>query len=157
MKAKHPAQADGHVGVAGKVKVDLKGIAQRAQPGEGHGQADAHRPPGGVGNAGQLVGQQYLLPQPHHEPAAPGGEIRPVLPAVEDLFRDGGVFDDGPGDELGKEGDIQPQVRKAALDTGLAPGHVKDVAHGLEGKKGDADGQANDRNGDRKTQPAQVG
>ena len=147
METEHPPQADGHVRVAGEVVVDLKGIAQGAQPGHGGRELSAGHAPGGVGHGGQLVGEEDLFPQPHHEAAAPGGEIPPVLPAVEDLIGHGGVFHDGPRHQLGEEGDVEPQPQGIALDLCLAHSNVEDVAHGLEGEEGDADGQLDHRDG----------
>ncbi len=146
METEQLAQADGHIGVAGEVIVDLQGIAQGPQPGKGGREVPDRRVPGGVGHHGQLVGEEHLFPQAHNEAAAAGGEVRPGLPAALDLVGYGGVLDDGPGDELGKEGDVETQPEGVALDLRRPHGHVKDIAQGLEGEEGDADGQADHRN-----------
>ena len=95
-------QADGHVGVAGEIVVDLQGVAQGAQPGEGGGQA-VPQAEGPVGHHGQLVGQEHLLAQAHDEPAAPGGEVRPGLFAVVDLLATVSYLTMGPAMSWGKK------------------------------------------------------
>ena len=109
VEAEHLAKADGHVGVAGEIVVDLQGVAQGAQPGEGGGQA-VPLAKGPVGHHRQLVGEEHLLAQTHDKPAAPGGEVRPGLFAVVDLLGHRLILDDGAGDELGEEGDVKPHL-----------------------------------------------
>ena len=48
---------------------------------------------------------------------------------------------DGPGDQLGEEGDVQAEIQGVALRPHRAPVHVHEIGNGLEGEKGDADGQ----------------
>ena len=51
------------------------------------------------------------------------------------------VLDNGPGDELGEQGDEGAEGDDVLLAAGVPPVHVDGVAHGLEGIEGDADGQ----------------
>ena len=156
VEAEHLAQADGHVGVAGEVIVDLEGVADGAQPGKGGGEVP--RPlqqEGPVGHQGQLVGDEHLLPQSGDEPGAAGGEVVPGLLPVVDLVGHRLILDDGAGDELGEEGDVQPHLQGGALHMAPAPLHVQHVAQGLEGEEGDTDGQLNARDHKGSTQPIQ--
>ena len=57
------------------------------------------------------------------------------------------VFDDGSGDELGEEGDVQNQLAQAAGTRVWVPVDVNHVAQALEGVKGDANGQRNAKQG----------
>ena len=112
---------------------------------------------GGVGHDGQLVGQDDLLPQAHQEALDAGGEVIPVLPAVENLLGHRLILHNGAGDELGEEGDVEPHVEQALLGLAAAPGHVQHIAHGLEGEEGDADGQVDDGHRQLEAQQDQVG
>ena len=77
-EAEQPSQADGHVGIAGEIKVDLEREGQRAQPRRDHG----GRGHGGdlLPHGAHLVGQQHLLPQSRDKPADTRGEQRGRLP-----------------------------------------------------------------------------
>ena len=140
VEAEHPAHADGHVAVAGEVEVDLKPVGHGPQPGHGGGEG-GEGVEGGVGQDGHIVGEDHLFPQARDEPGHTAPEVLPGLPPAVDLPGDGLIPDDGPGDELGEEGHIQPHIQDAPLGGGAAAVDVDDVAHGLEGVEGDADGQ----------------
>ena len=62
-KAEHEAKADGHIRIAGKVEVELEGIAERSQPclGPADGKGLFRRIEHGVGVYGQPVGQQHFF------------------------------------------------------------------------------------------------
>ena len=101
-----------------------------------------------------MVGQEDLFPQPHHEAATAGREVRPALPAAAELGGHGGILHDGPGDELGEEGDIEPQGKGTPLDLRFPHSHIQHIAQGLKSKKGDANGQLDYWDG--KVPPKQV-
>ena len=148
LEAEHAPQADGHVAVAGEVEVDLQAVAQRPQPGH----PDVQLLGGGgkhqVRHAAGGVGQKQLLPQAQHKPAhTVGGELRGGLPVV-DLVRHIVVDDDGPGDELGEEGDIQRQLHDAFGAHLPVTVHVDHIGQALEREKGDADRQGDACQGD---------
>ncbi len=146
-EAEEPPQADGHVAVATEVEVDLEGIAYRPQPGQAEVQLGRCQGEDRVGHRPGGVGQEYLLPEAGDEPAQAGqGQLRGQAPVL-DLVGHVVVDDDGPGDELGEEGDVEQQppgipgpLLRMAVD-------VNDVAQALEGIKGDADGQHDPRQG----------
>ena len=139
VEAEHAAKADGHVGVAGEVAVNLQRIAHRPQPREGGGGGVSGK--GCVGHGGQLVGQQHLFGKADEEPVDAFGEVRPVFLPVEQLVGHRLVLDDGPRHQLGEKGDVQAGVQRVFLHLRVPPGHVEDIAHGLKGEEGDADGQ----------------
>ena len=142
-EAEHAPQADGHVGIAGKVKIDLQAVAQRAQP--GHGRRELPRPRQGEGplrRHGEVVGQQDLLGKAQNKALDPLLEALRVHAAASDLLRHAVVAHDGAGDELGEKGDVQPQIQDVALHLSRPPVHVDAVGERLEGEKGNADGQA---------------
>ena len=51
------------------------------------------------------------------------------------------VLDNGAGNQLGKQGDKGAEVDDVFLGARIAAVHVDGVRHGLEGIKGNADGQ----------------
>ena len=146
VKAKHPAQADGHVGVGGEIKIDLKGVGNGPQPGEGR--RGRRRGKGRVRHFRHRVGQQHLFPQTEQKPHRPGGKFLHALPAGVDLRRHGGVPHDGARHQLGEEGDIQGDLQRILLHGGVAPVHIDHIAQALKGEKGDADGQRHLRHRD---------
>ena len=139
VEAEHTTHADGHVAVPGEVEVNLQGVGQGPQP--GHGGGGRVGVEGAVGHQGHGVGQDALLPKAHDQAGHAVAEVRPGGDAVVNLQGHGLIADDRPGDELGEEGHVQPHIQHAALGGGFAPVDVDDVAHGLEGVEGDADGQ----------------
>lgn len=51
------------------------------------------------------------------------------------------ISHDGPGDQLGKKGDIQGDIQRIFLHVYPLIIDVYDIGQGLKGKKGDADWQ----------------
>ena len=72
LKAQHPPQAPGHVGIAGEVEIDLEGVGDGPAPG---GQGSRRRRVGGgqVPELAELVGQQDLFRQAYDKELRPGG------------------------------------------------------------------------------------
>ena len=61
--------------------------------------------------------------------------------AFEDFGGDLLVTDNGPGDELGEQGDVEGQVEGVTLGACGFSIDIDDVGHGLKGEKGNADGK----------------
>ena len=141
LKTQHPSQAGGHVGVAGEVEIDLEGEGQHPQPGPGNRQLRQGHGLVAVPQGPHVVGDEQLFSETNHKDLHAGGEfIRRAGPLV-DLVPQVLVFDDGSGNQLGKQGDKGAEVEDVPLSTGVSPVDVDGVAHGLEGVEGDADGQ----------------
>ena len=51
------------------------------------------------------------------------------------------IPDNGPGDELGKQGNIGAKMDQISLGLHILPVHIHRIADALEGVKTDADGQ----------------
>ena len=106
----HAGQPDRHVGVAGKVEVDLQRIGQGRVPGLEEGQAFAGRRgvEAGVGEAAERVGQHQLLGQPEEEQGETGGEVLSVGAddgGVAELRDDIAGTHDRTGDQMREESD----------------------------------------------------
>ena len=135
--ADHGAQAPGHVGIAGKIKINLEGKGQDARPVaqeavlRGAVLKCLPQLPAGV------CQQQFFGQANHKQPAAPGE----VLPGDGGLFQLGAdvpVALDGARDQLGKQGDEGAVAQEVPVGGDAPPVHVHAVAHGLEGVKGNA-------------------
>ncbi len=139
VKAEDPAQADGHIAVAGEIKVNLQGKGHGIHPHKQHRLLAAL--PIELGQLPQLVGQQDLFAQAQQQPPhAQRGLLQRMLPVLQ-LPRHIGIAHDGPGDQLGEHGDIGAEIHDGALGGHIAPVHIDGVAEDLEGIKADADGQ----------------
>lgn len=122
LEAQHPAQADGHLGITGKVEIDLEGKGQDPHP--YHKDAAVRRKDGrdlrpqGAG----LIGQQDLFSQAHHETADPQGKtLKAFGPGVQ-LRGNVLVADNGSGNELGEHGHIGSEAYDIVLGPELRPG-----------------------------------
>ena len=140
-ESQHPSQADGHVGIGGKVIIELQRIEKGAQPRPGYGSGGGPLRQGSQQEAAAGVGQQHLLPKAQQKPAHAVDEIVEGGGPLVQGRRHVGVLDDGPGDELGETAHIQQQPPKALLDAHLAPVHVHSIGQDLKGVEGDADGE----------------
>ncbi len=149
LEAEHFAQADGHVGVAGEVKQDLQGIKNRPQPGGTEGQiALRNGAEAGVRPQGQRICQQDLFPKSINKPQDALVKAVQCLLPVADLPGNGLIADNGPGDELWKQCNVQSHIERIFLRFAFAPVHVQHIGHGLERIKGNAHRQRDLRNAD---------
>src|SRR5207244_8511076 len=135
LEAEQLGQADGHVGVTGKVKVDLQRVANDAQPGETGRQLARGQAEDGVRGAGDRVGEYHLLGQPDNETLHPGGEQLDVDDALHELGRDIVVAHNRPRDRLGKKGDVQGEVQRVLQRPDLLPVDIDDIRQRVEGEK----------------------
>ena len=152
VKVPDRGDADGHIGIAGKVAVDLQGVANHR-----HGDAQAI-----VGRRGSeyrvhrhadAVGQDHLLGQAGDKPGHT--QINIVLSdPVEPIQLGQKVvgLDNGAGGDLRKEGDVSRQLYKVPLRGYRALLHIQQVAHGLKQVEGNAQRQ-NDVQGSHAAQP----
>ena len=162
----HLAHADGHHGVARKVKVQLEAVGQDAQPDQpGGGVGQPHkgdrgvvRHPDDVGPEGaHRVGQQDLFGQAKGEDGHPLFDLGDVVAVLVDvqLGRHVPVFDDGAGDQLGEHDHIGPEVDDVLLRRHVMAVDVDGVGKGLEGVKADAQRQDADPLDGGKARPQQ--
>ena len=154
-EAEHPAQADGHVRVAGEVKIQLECVGDGAQPGQAHRQPV----PGGKGAIGDLpkgVRQQDLFRQAETEAGGALGRTGGGLPPVRQGRAEVVPAQDGTLQKLGEEGHEQHHPAKAPFRRNGAPVHIGQVGDGLEGEEGDAGGQGDGGNGHIHSQSLQV-
>ena len=73
LKAEHPPETDGHIRVAGKIKVELERKGERAEPRSGKAQL---RSSGiDIPERADVVGEQYLLPETNGKTLHAGGKF----------------------------------------------------------------------------------
>ena len=87
------------------------------------------------------VGDQHLLRQADDEDAGADRRAAQRVPARIQLARDGLVADDGPGDQLREQGDVERDLDRIAIGPEPAPVDVDDVGQAVEGEEGDAQRQ----------------
>ena len=149
MEAKHPPQADGHVGIPGKIEVNVQGKGNGIQPGEHHGRSRAF--PIELYKHRQIVCQNDLFRKAHEKPPQTLPHSFPaVFPTVQ-LPGHVPVADDGAGNELGKQGNIGTEGNGIFLGRHRAPVHVHGVADTLKGIEADAHRQSQPQQGQRQS------
>ena len=97
----------------------------------------------GVPQGADGVCQQDLLGKTHAEAAGAQRKILRGIDAAVQILRHGFVLDDRPRNELGEHGDKGAEVHNVPLDRRIPTVDVDGIAHGLEGKEGNTDGQGN--------------
>ena len=149
-EAEQAAEADGHVGVAREIEVDLQRVADHGQPGERRGELGGRQREDLVGGSGHDVGHEHLLGQTHDEAPGAVGEVGTTNRARGQLRRDVAVADDRAGDELWKEQQVERGRHRPLLRHRVATLHVDHVRDGVEGEERDADGQRDGRYDERR-------
>ena len=140
----HERGADGHVGVAAEVEIELERVGVGTDPGVYAraddavlGAVDACHP------GDQLVRDCHFLEHAGEENADTQREVvgldRPQLFILQ-LRYQLAVMDDGPRDQLGEKADKQTVAQEAVLP-GLTPVGIDNVGNLLECEKGDGQRQ----------------
>ena len=139
----HPERkADGHVGIARKVAVELQRVAVYT---EEVLQARVERRV--VEDArhevlADVVGDDAFLEKPHHdEPCAGAHHLLRNDNGLAELRKKSACAEYGAGEKGGEETYEEGKVGKRVCGLHVATVHVDDVAHGLEREEADADEQ----------------
>ena len=141
-KAQHPPQPYSHIGITGKIKVDLERKGDDAQPCTCSGELLGRHGLVSIPQHSQVIGQEHLLGQSDYKDLHTRGKLLHLVISVVDLVVQVLVFDDGAGDELRKEGHKGTKADDTSLGSGVSTVDINGIAHGLEGIEGDADGKA---------------
>ena len=144
IEAHQHGHADGNVGVAREVGVDLQRVAEQS-----HQVFESRVKQRVIEHAvdevdGDVVAEHNLLDQAVHDPEDGDAELL----AAEEVFlvelRDELVGPhDGTGHQLWKETDIEAEVEDVSDRFDAVTIHIHDVADGLEGIERDAHGEQN--------------
>ena len=147
-EAEDTPHADGHVGIAGEIKIDFKRIQQNAEP---RGDCCVGRETAAQDLRGDLarrVGQKHLFGKADAEARRAVERLGGVKLPVVDLCGDIRIADDRPGDQLREERDVEQELCKRALRRNIAAPDVDRIGKRLKGIEGDANGQRDLRDGD---------
>ena len=149
MEAEHARQAERHIGIAGKIEVNLQGVADHADPGDFDGQVPVRQGEDAIGLMGDGVGDDHFLAQAEDEALDADRHVMGIETARLDVVGNFMVAHDRPGDELGKEEDVEREVedilarfRRAVVDVHL-------IGDFMEGEEADAERQQQVRVGQR--------
>ena len=116
MEAEHPPQTDGHVAVAGEIKIDLQRIGYGGKPVERGAVNGAVSGVDRLGDAGDVVCQNDLFRKAEDKAAQTGRHIVDRFAAFQNLLLDRLIADNRPGDQLREEADVEEQIKIVALD-----------------------------------------
>ena len=138
-EAEHSAQPYRHITVPGKVKIQLYRIKDQTKPRYTRTVLPGLHFKNGIRRQRRRIRDHRLFGQTDRKDADTGSHIiQPVFPVVQ-LPLNIGISYDRPGDQLGKQGDIQPQFQNVSLHGHLASVQVDHIAHALKSKKRNAD------------------
>ena len=142
VKAEEKAEAQGHVAVAGEIKVDLQRVAEPGKPqGRGARKGGGGIDPGGDDRHG--VRQQHLLGKPQNKAARAGEDVIPPDVADGELRGNFPVADDGALQQLREEADIQKKAEEVLFGPDLSAFEIDHIGQQLKGGKADGGGQGN--------------
>ncbi len=133
-------KANGHVGIAAEIEIELQRIGQQAEPG-------LHQ--GGMGGLVEddrddgcdLVGDQHLPAEADDEDAQARRHPPQRGAPRPDAVRDGGVAHDGARHQLREHGDVDRDLLEPGIGLHAPPVHVHQIGDGVEGEEGDAQRQ----------------
>ena len=148
-EAEHPAHADGHIAVAGEVKVDLKHEHQNAEPHPERGLRGKRAVKDLGRGAARVIGEQDLLAETDAEAVQAIENALGIHAAIRQLRLHIAVADDGARDELREQRDIQQKPRERALHADRAALYIHNIRKDLEGIERNADGQRDLGHGQR--------
>ena len=139
-EAEQVAQANCHVAVAGKVEVQLIGIAQQAQPRADRGQLRVPRE-GRIDDGRDRIREEDLLDHADHEKRPADISVGRPVGTVDalDILLDLPEANDGAGDELGKQRDVRREFEEVARRRNHAPVPIDHIGDRMERVERDAD------------------
>ena len=149
MEAQAASYADGHIGVARKVEINLECEGDDSYPCASGREGIQAVFKECIGDFRELVGEDYFLSQADQEAERAVGYVGGVGAAVVDFAGDCIVAHDGSGNQLWEHGDIEQQVGVALLGRSLKAVDIDQVGDRLEYVETDADRKSDLRDIDR--------
>ena len=140
LESEDGAETDSHVGVPAEIVVDLESVADCSQPGGHTVQLVDRLRKHLVGYGSKGVGEENFLGESYDEAFHAVSDLLEVHGTILDLVGYVVVLDDRSRHQLGEEGDVEREFVDVSLRFNFLPIDVHDVANGLEGVEGDADG-----------------
>ena len=136
IEAEHFSHSYSHIGIAGKIKVDLEAKGYYSYP---CGERRERRVVKSLYFRPELayrVCQKHLFRKPCYKQGHPVGQVSHADPSVLELRRDIPVLDNRSRHNLRKAGDIRREIDKALLDGYLSAVEIDSIGHALECEKG---------------------
>ena len=141
MESQHTPDTDGHIGIPGKVKVNLERVGQQTNPrlraGEGL-QVTAHID---IGILPHHIGNEHLFGQPDHKAVEAQYAVRPIGFPGNQLRCNGIEPDNGSCNELGKHDYVEDEICGTLQRRGHPAVDIHAIGEALEGVKGYTNGQ----------------
>jgi len=155
----HARQTDRHVGIPGKIKIELQRVGQRHQPRAAHRQCLGLREPRRDHRA-DLVREHALLEQADEKDRDANGKvvrIEPVGGRLGELRHDFAIVQDRSGDQMRKERHEQRVIQHRTVSRQPLPA-IDQVADLGEGEEADPKRQRRRRedNAERAQNPGQI-
>ena len=143
LEAHDPTQADGHIGIAREIEIQLQGISQDAYP--CRSRVDGTKVGGetGVGLLGDDIGDENLFGQADDKTVKTLQTFRRRTLAMTQLLFHLVVAHDRTRNQLGKHDDIHHVVGQFVHGFYLSTIGIQHIGDRLEGEKGDADRKDN--------------
>ena len=139
-ESEQPPHADCHIAVTGKIIVDLKRIAECAEPCRRECQRIRHAEYR-IRNQPDRVRNQQLFRKPEDHSADAGCCLLRCGAACGQSVLNGLITHNRSCNQLREECDIKQQAEVIALRFCFVSGHIHDIRDGLKHKKGNADRQ----------------
>ena len=146
MKSEDFSQTDGHIGISGKIEINLTGIRQGSKPGESHRKIAGALRKSGVRNLPHTVGQNHFFRQTEQKPDDPRGNLLDTLPALGDFRLHRRIPHDRPRHQLREKCDVKSDLERISLHAGIIAVDVDDITQPLKRIKRYADRQSDLRN-----------
>ena len=143
MEPEHRAEADGHIGIAGEIVIDLHGVEQRAHPRERRGNVLHRETEDLVRPGGKRVREDHLFGKPVQKAPDAVGDLIDRLCATPQRCLHVGVAHDRSRDELREKADVQRERKPVLLRFDLAAIQVNHIAQRLERIEADAERKRN--------------
>ena len=139
VEAEDATQTDGHIAVAGEVKVDVQHEGNGIHPVEHHRLLAAATEQ--LNELAELIGKQNLFSKTNHKPAQAVGKIIPCGLTVVQFPCHIHITDDRAGNQLREQGNVSAEADGIFLGCGIAAVNIDGIAQTLEGVEADANGQ----------------
>ena len=143
----HLSHADGHIGIGGKIEIDLERIRNYADPERKRRRVGKRRKvfrqlrgrtDGGVREQKRIgkrtagICEHRFLCKANGKARTAARTVGRLVAAIEEFLRDGLVPDDGTGDALVEERGVEQHMPVFILRLGVAAVHIHNIAQKLE-------------------------
>ena len=141
IKAENSPETDRHIGIAGKIKVDLQSIGENTDPRTYKRQRRKVFAEQFFSKRPCKIGKNRFFEKTDTKPHRAARRFLDSTGALVDLFTDIAVTDNRAGNELREHRHIQKHFVKLRLHLHLAAVHVNNISKRLEGIKRNANRQ----------------